>query len=52
MDNTKFVDFANYCKTCVHQKASEDEEPCNECLNVPARKNSSRPVNWKERRKK
>ena len=49
MDTTKFVDFERYCKTCAYQKIKEADEPCRECLGVPARKNSSRPVNWKEK---
>ena len=47
MDNTHFVDFHTYCETCIHRKKSGKEEPCNECLRVPARKNTARPVNWK-----
>lgn len=52
MDNTHFVDFDVYCKTCAYEKRDGAEEPCNECLRNPARKNSRKPVKWKEKDKK
>ena len=50
MDNTHFVNFNTYCKTCQYEKRDGVEEPCNECLCVPARKNSSKPVKWREKK--
>ena len=48
MNQMHIVDFATYCKTCSYQKNKETDEPCNECLTIPARANSSRPEKWKE----
>ena len=50
MDDTRFVNFEEYCKTCRYEKCDGAEEPCNECLRVPARRNSSKPVKWKEKK--
>lgn len=52
MNNTHFVEFDKFCETCAYRKRDGAEEPCNECLRVPARKNSRKPVNWKEKDKK
>lgn len=45
-DNTKLVDFALYCPMCKHNGKKESEEPCDECLEVPARRNSHKPERW------
>ena len=52
MTNTKFVDFKTYCETCAYKDKDGTEEPCDECLRCPARKNSAKPLKWKEKRKK
>ena len=46
----KIVSFDTYCKTCVWRKQSEvdPKKPCDECLNVPARQNSHKPINYKK----
>ena len=45
----KFVRFDIYCPKCKHANDSEVEDPCNECLNTPARTDGSRkPINFKE----
>lgn len=41
--NMKEVYFENFCDTCVHHEKPEDEEPCDECLAIPARLYSHRP---------
>ena len=46
--NIKFVDFDSFCKTCKYVKINERKEPCNTCLEVPARKGTAKPVKWKE----
>lgn len=38
---TKFVDFS-YCDICKHKDTREEDDPCNECLNEPAREDGSR----------
>lgn len=48
-NNVKIVDFHKYCKTCKHSKKKDIEEPCDECLDNPTNKNTSRPVNWEEK---
>lgn len=50
MEDTHFVDFETYCDTCRYKERDGTEEPCNECLRVPARKNSRKPVEWKEKK--
>lgn len=40
----KIVDFYKYCPTCKFYSTNEKDKPCSECLNVPARKNSKKPV--------
>ena len=50
MDNTpfkKFCDFYTYCKTCKHKDVPETEDPCDECLRVPAREFTFKPFNYK-----
>ena len=49
MGDTVFVDFERYCKTCAHQKKKETDEPCNACLEVPARADGEKPINWKDK---
>lgn len=49
---TKFVDFEKYCKDCKFKDKSENEEPCNECLGVPARQYSHKPIKFKENKTK
>lgn len=39
----RFVDFKRYCKDCKHKDTLETEEPCAECLDIPARDNSRKP---------
>ena len=46
---TKFVDFETYCKTCKYEKTDEGEDPCNDCLAVPARENTRKPERWVEK---
>lgn len=48
----KIVDFHKYCETCKHFETKEWEEPCNECLENPTNKYTTRPVCYKEDEKK
>lgn len=46
--SSKFVDFS-YCDTCKHKDVREEEDPCNDCLQSPARDDGSRkPVNYEK----
>lgn len=44
-----FVEFDQYCKTCQHEKLSEIESPCDECLEHPVNVDSAKPVHYKKR---
>lgn len=48
-DNLKIVHFDQYCPTCKHEKKTEREHPCDECLIVPANVNTHQPVRWEEK---
>lgn len=50
-DNLKEVYFDQYCKSCEHWEKKDWEDPCNECLAVPANVCSHKPVNYEEKRK-
>jgi len=45
----KEVDFNKYCPKCQYDKKLEEDDPCFECLEVPARADSHKPVNFKEK---
>lgn len=46
----KIVRFDIYCPMCIHKDDPETDDPCNECLNYPARTDGSRkPVNYQEK---
>jgi len=45
---TKFVEFNKYCSKCKNKDKSSTAEPCNECLSVPAREGTVKPVKFKE----
>lgn len=47
-EQTKHVEFNRFCKICKHFKIPSIEDPCDECLNVPAREHSYKPVNFEE----
>ncbi len=45
-NNTQFVDFEKYCKTCKHEREKDITDPCNECLDICARGSSNKPIRW------
>lgn len=45
---TKFVDFKTYCAKCKNKDKSPTADPCNECLSVPAREGTRKPIKFKE----
>lgn len=50
MDNdTQFVDFKTYCKTCKHEEREAYRDPCNECLDHFAREGTCVPERWEEK---
>ena len=48
----KFVRFDLYCTTCVFEKKTANQEPCDTCLTVPAREFSQKPECYEEKEKK
>ena len=42
----KEVDFKKWCPSCEHHDTKEEEKPCNECLTVPARYASTKPIKY------
>lgn len=45
----KEVYFGEYCQTCKHEKKSETDEPCDDCLNEPVNLYSHKPIKWEEK---
>ena len=43
------VRFDIWCSSCKHEKDSECEDPCYECLNYPVNTQSEKPVNWEDK---
>lgn len=47
-ETMQFVDFETYCKSCKYKDTKEIADPCNDCLAIGARPNSSKPEYYKE----
>ena len=45
----KEVYFGKYCSTCKHEKVSEQDDPCYDCLNQFTNTYSHKPINWEEK---
>ena len=45
----KIVEFEKYCPTCAFSEKGASSDPCNKCLGIPARVDSHKPENWKEK---
>lgn len=48
-EETILVNFEKYCKTCKHYKVDEVKDPCNECLDSGANRNTDKPVLWEKK---
>lgn len=48
-DGMKIVEFDKYCKTCLHEKKKETEEPCCDCMEESVNMNSHKPVKYEEK---
>lgn len=44
----KFVEFDKYCQKCRNKGTSATADPCNECLTVPAREGTRKPIKFEE----
>lgn len=47
----QMVNF-RYCKTCVNRGLSDADDPCNSCLEVGAREETCKPINYVEQENK
>ena len=47
-DTYKIVPFDYYCPKCKYAKRDEHLDPCNECLDYPAREGSEVPEKFEE----
>lgn len=47
-DIYKEVYFHDYCKSCKHLTLSEEEDPCDECLENTVNLYSHKPVKYEE----
>jgi len=45
----KEVYYNQYCKTCKHEKESDADDPCDECLDTPVNVDSHKPINFEEK---
>lgn len=44
----KETDYKAYCRKCTHRKTSPIEEPCDECLSIPAQEETRIPIHYAE----
>ena len=44
----KEVFYSEYCLRCEHYPKSDQEEPCDSCLEQPFNYDSHKPINFKE----
>ena len=45
----KEVDFATYCSKCEYDERNEIYDPCNDCLDVPVRAYTDKPLCFKDK---
>lgn len=48
-DGYKEVYFNEYCKSCKFKDLTEDDTPCDECLETPVNVYSHKPIKYKEK---
>lgn len=44
------VDFATYCPKCVHEKKTENEQPCCRCLSMPTNLYTDKPTGFEAKK--
>lgn len=42
----QFVDYFIYCKSCKHKDKNGWDDPCNECMETPVRKHTTKPAKY------
>ena len=47
-EQMKLVEFNVWCRKCKYYTVDAHEPPCDDCLGVPARPNSTRPELYEE----
>lgn len=47
----QFVEFDRYCEICQHEKLTETDSPCDECLEHPVNADSNKPVHFEPKSK-
>ena len=47
-ENMTEVQFFKYCDSCKYAKKHGYEDPCNECLEFPARYGTEKPFNYEK----
>jgi hypothetical protein len=47
----QFVDYFIYCPTCKHKEKNGWDDPCNECMETPVRKNTTKPAMYEKENK-
>lgn len=45
-NNLHLVEFDKWCESCKHKNRKDTEEPCDSCIEVPARPDSRKPERW------
>lgn len=45
-ESMKFVEFDQFCPSCKHWTDNDADEPCNSCLETPARPGTIFPENY------
>lgn len=48
VNEQKIVEFDAYCDKCIHNKKTEEEDPCSICLANTTNHNSKKPVKYEE----
>ncbi len=48
-ENLRIIRFDIWCNQCQHKDLAENESPCDECLEYPARLYSSKPEKFEEK---
>lgn len=45
-ESMMFVEFGKFCESCKHWEVEETKEPCNSCLEIPARPGTTKPEKY------
>lgn len=48
-NNVKIVEFFTWCPSCKYFEKNEEDDPCYDCISIPARENSTKPEFYVEK---